>query len=185
MMVIDEVNNLGWFATDRNQPEGMVCVYTFIPSETKEYYNYQEDCFETIRRAAQIHSIAATQTDTKAIQKAQQTLFKLGLEAQTEEKKNDFTFVIDDFTDYHSLDNFKSAEARQLYIDWTAKRESLNKLAQELEEKRERYLHSSSNDRRKMADELLQMEKQFEQLEVEVKNMPKEIRNLEISYVKK
>ena len=185
MMAIDEVNNLGWFATDRNQPEGMVCVYTFIPSETKEYYNYQEDCFETIRRAAQIHSIAATQTDTKAIQKAQQTLFKLGLEAQTEEKKNDFTFVIDDFTDYHSLDNFKSAEARQLYIDWTAKRESLNKLAQELEEKRERYLHSSSNDRRKMADELLQMEKQFEQLEVEVKNMPKEIRNLEISYVKK
>ena len=185
MMAIDEVNNLGWFATDRNQPEGMVCIYTFIPSETKQYYNYKEDSFEEIRNAAQILSIAATQTDEKAIQKAQQTLFRLGLEAQTQEKKNDFTFIIDDFTDYHSLDDFKCAEARQLYTDWVAKRASLNELGQELDEKRERYLHSSSNERNKMTPELLQMEKEFEKLEIEVKDMPMEIRNLEISYVKK
>ena len=185
MMAIDEVNGLGWFATDRNQPEGMVCIYTFIPSETKQYYNYREDHFEDIRNAAQIHSIAATQTDEKVIQKAQQTLFKLGLEAQAEEKKNDFTFIIDDFTDYHSLDDFKSAEARQLYTDWTAKRVALFNLAQELEKKREQYLHSSSKERLNMTDELLQMEKQFEMLEIEVKDMPTEIRNLEISYIKK
>lgn len=184
MMAIDEVNNLGWFATDRNQPEGMVCVYTFIPSETKQYYNYKEDNFEDIRRAAQIHSIAATQTDAKAIQKAQQTLFRLGLEAQTEEKKNDFTFVIDDFTDYHSLDNFKSAEARQLYKDWMDKQETLKKLGQELEAMRNRYTHSSSNERKNMTSELLRMEQQYEQLETEVMGMPKAIRNLEINYIR-
>ena len=184
MMAIDEVNNLGWFATDRNQPEGMVCIYTFIPSEAKEYYNYKEDNFEDIRRAAQIHSIAATQTDQEAVHKAQQALFKLGLEMQTEDKKNDFTFVIDDFTDYHTLDHFKSPEARQLYTTWKTKQEELKKMSQELEAKREHYLHSSSNDRRKMTDELLRMEKQFEQLETEVKDMPKKIRNLEINYRK-
>ena len=134
MMVIDEVNNLGWFATDRNQPEGMVCIYTFLPSETKQYYNYKEDRFEDIRQAAQIASIAATQTDQEAVRKAQQALFRLGLQMQAEVKKNDFTFVIDDFTDYHSLDNFKSAEARQLYIDWEAKQKALDHLAKQLEE---------------------------------------------------
>ena len=183
MMVIDEVNNLGWFATDRNQPEGMVCIYTFIPTETKEYYNYKEDSFENIRQAAQIHSITATQTDQEALRKAQQTLFKLGLQVHTDEKRNDFIFVIDDFTDYHTLDHFKSAEARQLYTDWVVKQEALKKLGQELEAQRERYLHSSSNDRRKMTDELLRMEQQYEQLEIEVMDMPKKIRNLEINYI--
>ena len=183
MMVIDEVNNLGWFATDRNQPEGMVCIYTFIPTETKEYYNYKEDDFETIRQAAQIQSIAATQTDEQAVRKAQQALFRLSLEAQTEDKKNDFTFVIDDFTDYHSLDNFKSAEARQLYTTWIAKQEELKKLGQELEDKRERYTHSSSNERKSMTDELLRMEQAYERLETEVMGMPKAIRNMEIKHI--
>lgn len=184
MMVIDEVNHLGWFATDRNQPEGMVCIYTFIPTEIKEYYNYKEDDFEVIRQAAQIQSIAATQTNAEAIRKAKQTLFKLGLDAQTENKKHDLTFVIDDFTDYHSLTNFKSTEARQLYIDWQAKQEKLVKLGKELEEKRTSYIHSSSNERRKMTDELLRMEQQYEQFETEVMGMPKSIRNLEINYIK-
>ena len=182
MMVVDEVNHLGWFATDRNQPEGMVCIYTFIPSDTKEYYNYKEESFEDIRKAAQIHSIAATQTDQEVVHKAQQALFKLGLKVQTEDKKNEFTFIIDDFTDYHTLDHFKSPEARQLYTDWVAKQETLEKLGQELEAKRERYLHSSNNDRRKMTDELLNMEQQYERLEIEVMDMPKKIRNLEINY---
>ena len=184
MMVIDEVNNLGWFATDRNQPEGMVCIYTFLPSETKQYYNYKEDRFEDIRQAAQIASIAATQTDQEAVRKAQQVLFKLGLQMQAEVKKNDFTFVIDDFTDYHSLDNFKCAEARQLYKDWVAKQETLKRLGEELETMRERYTHSSSNDRKSMTNELLRLEQQYEQLETEVMGMPKAIRNLEINYIR-
>ena len=185
MMVIDEVNNLGWFATDRNQPEGMVCIYTFIPTETKQYYNYKVDNFEEIRRAAQIQSIASTQTDQEAVRKAQQALFKLSLETQAEDKKNDFTFVIDDFTDYHSLENFKSAEARQLYVDWKSKQEKLVKLSQELETERNRYTHSSSNERRQMTDKLLRLEQQYEQLEKEVMDMPKAIRNLEINYRKR
>lgn len=184
MMVIDEVNNLGWFATDRNQPEGMVCIYTFLPSETKQYYNYKEDRFEDIRQAAQIASIAATQTDQEAVRKAQQALFRLGLQMQAEVKKNDFTFVIDDFTDYHSLDNFKCAEARQLYKDWVAKQETLKRLGEELETMRERYTHSSSNDRKSMTNELLRLEQQYEQLETEVMGMPKAIRNLEINYIR-
>ena len=185
MMVIDEVNSLGWFATDRNQPEGMVCIYTFILSDTKQYYRYKEDSMEEIRRAASIHSIAATQTDQEAVRKAQQTLFKLELEAQSEDKKNEFTFVIDDFTDYHSLDNFKSPEARQLYTDWITKQKTLETLSFELEKKREEYTRASNNERRKMAEELLKMEQQHERLETEVMGMPQAIRNREINHRKR
>ena len=185
MLVIDEVNLLGWFATDRNQPEGMVCIYTFIPNEAKSYYSYQDDNFEDIRRAAQIQSIAATQTNPEEVKRASQALFKLSLNVQSEEKKKDFTFVIDDLVDYHSLDNFKCAEARQLYLDWVAQKANLEKLGRELEEKRQQYARASSSGRKKMTEELLQLEQQYEKLETVVADMPKAIRSLEINFTKK
>ena len=43
MLVIDEVSDLGWFATDRNQPEGLVCVYVFVPGG-REKYNSSSLC---------------------------------------------------------------------------------------------------------------------------------------------
>ena len=185
LMVIDEVNNLGWFATDRNQPEGMACVYTFIPSETKQYYKYGEDDFGTIRNAAQIHSIVDTQIDKEAVQKATQALFRLGLDLQDVEKKKDFTFVIDDFTDYHSLNDFKCPEARQLYTDWQSQKETLEKMGMELEEKRQRYTRLSGEERKRISEELISSEQEYEMLETKVQNMPKEIRNLEINYIRK
>ena len=40
MYAIDDYNNLGWFASDRYQPEGKVCVYVFVPNESKTTYDY-------------------------------------------------------------------------------------------------------------------------------------------------
>lgn len=184
MMAIDEINGIGWFATDRNQPEGWVCIYTFIPSETKQYYDYNEDDFKVIRNAAAIQSITATQTNKEAVRKAEQALLKLSLEIPNEEEANKFCFVIDDFTDYHSLDDFKSIEARHLYMNWEAKQEVLEKLTQQLEEKRMLYLQSSASGRRQMTKELRQLEQQHELLETEVMGMPTAIRNLEIKHLK-
>ena len=37
MMAIDEVNHVGWFASDRYQPEGKVCIYIFLYEKTPEF----------------------------------------------------------------------------------------------------------------------------------------------------
>ena len=60
MFVIDEFNNLGWFASDRYQPEDKVCIYVFIPNATKKVYNYEETDPQRLIRLAQIHSIKDT-----------------------------------------------------------------------------------------------------------------------------
>lgn len=185
MMVIDEMNKLGWFATDRNQPDSLVCIYTFIPNEVKQYYDYESGDRKEILKASRIHSIAATQTDEEAIRQAQQSLLKLTMNIASKETKVDFTFVIDDFTDYHSLKDFKNPEARQLYQDWENKKKQLAKQYQQLEAMRVRYTQSSTNDRQKMRAELLSAEKQYETLETEVASMCKEIRNKEITYTNK
>ena len=41
LYIIDETNNLGWFVTDRRQPEGYVCIYIFIPNDSYQVYNYE------------------------------------------------------------------------------------------------------------------------------------------------
>ena len=55
MMVIDEAKQLGWFVSDRYQPEGKVCVYLFIPNDNRERVDSED--VELKRARASIASI--------------------------------------------------------------------------------------------------------------------------------
>ena len=182
MMAIDEINGIGWFATDRNLPDSLVCIYTFVPNQDKQYYDYASDNRLDILKAAHIHSIVATQTDVDVVRKAEQALFMLSLNKSEKDKEDSFTFVIDDFVDYHHANDFKCPEARQLFNDWLGKSASLAKLSRQLEESRVKYSQSSTTERQQMTEELLQMEQQHERMETEVNNMEKDIRNTEINF---
>ena len=98
------------------------------------------------------------------------------------DEESHFTFVIDDFTDYHHVNDFKSEEARKMFTDWQTKCVTLEKQAKQLEERRTRYTQSSKEERIKMTEELLLMEQQYEQLETEVAGMERAIRNTEIRF---
>jgi len=52
MLVIDEVNNIGWFASDRHQPEDKVILYLFIPNQNRIFVQSQDA--EEIRSRAQL-----------------------------------------------------------------------------------------------------------------------------------
>lgn len=132
LMVIDEVNNLGWFVSDRFQPQGKVCIYLFIPFETRESYDTND--FDSIRPMAMLHSIKSTQYDKNAVQAAR-SRFQQML-ANTSEKKtktSGFNFVVYNGIVYFALDQFKSSKARQLASNWeelTAKRNNALKQLQ-------------------------------------------------------
>ena len=74
MYVIDEYNNLGWFASDRYQPEGKVCIYVFIPNESKQVYNYEAMDPKQIVALAQLHSLKTTWKDQKEVDSARKRL---------------------------------------------------------------------------------------------------------------
>ena len=63
MFAIDELNNIGWFVTDRNQTEGKVCIYIFIPSETRQTYSTDKYSMEEIKEFARISKISKTWKD--------------------------------------------------------------------------------------------------------------------------
>ena len=60
MYAIDEFNNIGWFASDRYQPDNKVCIYVFVPNSSKEVYNYESTDEQIIINAASLRSIHTT-----------------------------------------------------------------------------------------------------------------------------
>lgn len=88
MYAIDDFNNLGWFASDRYQPEDKVCVYVFVPNESKQVYDYESTSPEMLQAAASLQCIQKTQTDAAKVRLARQQLAKV-MYGQDEQKKKE------------------------------------------------------------------------------------------------
>ena len=183
MMVVNEIVNLGWFATDRGMPEGKVCVYVFIPNSVRHTYNYETLGFEKMFAYSQISSIADTWQDGDVVRKAQQQLTMLRYEQNDVEKNNDFCFVIDDMSTYNSVADFKCVAARELFLKWQKRVQKLTANNEELEKMRMRYAGSNATGKRSLASEILKQERLNEVEELQLRDAEKEIRKLECEYI--
>ena len=182
LLVIDELNNLGWFATDRNQPSDSVCVYVFVPDDMERYYNYEDGDRRLISRIAGLESIALTQTDPGLVQAARQRLMILRY-GQIGDKSHSFTYTVDDLTVYHEADDFQSADARALFQKWMKLRDEFSRQSAALDRQRTRYAESGTSARNQMRTQLQQLEEEVLEMERMVLSMENEIRTLEINYL--
>lgn len=179
MLAINEMANLGWFVSDRNQPEGKVCVYVFIPNVEKVRVDVASMGYEKALAIANISSIADTQNDETAVRKARQQMAMLMYSRETNRKKVDFLFVIDDHNNYNSLDDFKSEAARNLFQEWQKRSEQYNKELGQLDALRQEYASSSSSVKAKMKERILALESRVENEFSALKGVEYEIRRLE------
>ena len=184
MYVIDELNNLGWFASDRYQPEDKVCIYVFVPNETKIVYDYENTDPTTLKEAASLRSIRTTWKDTDKVRIAKQKLAALIYAKDTEKKEGDFLFIIDDSTVYHTLNDFRSTPARAAYQQVMQKQKDYDMLSKNLEEKREQYAQSNRSQKKALAPGILDLEKRTEQLLKEIEKLTLNVRNEEIKKLK-
>lgn len=183
MYVVDEVNGLGWFATDRNQPEDSVCVYVFIPDDSRTCYDLEQDSLPLIARASRLVSIEETQTDQEAVRTSRQKLTLLAYSNLNNESRNNSAFVIDDFTDYHKADDFKSGEARALFTKWQDMRKRLDESKAQLKQKRDDWAESTKRERESQRAALLKLESDTEALERDIRDTEVRIRNTEIEFL--
>lgn len=184
MYVIDEYNNLGWFASDRFQPEGKVCIYVFIPNNSKQTYNYETMDSEQLIRLAQIHSLKETWKDKNAVTEALQRLEAVINHKPQERRAIDFDFVIDDHTTYHLLGDFKSAKAKQLFQRYQQLEKDFNRQEEKLEGLRQQYASSNKQEKAKMTPAILDLEKRVLQMSGELKVLEVNVRNAEKTNLK-
>lgn len=179
MYVIDEYNNLGWFASDRFQPEGKVCIYVFIPNNSKQTYNYETMDSEQLIRLAQIHSLKETWKDKNAVTEALQRLEAVINHKPQERRAIDFDFVIDDHTTYHLLGDFKSTKAKQLFQRYQQLEKDFNRQEEKLDGLRQQYASSTKQEKAKMTPAILDLEKRVLQMSGELKVLEVNVRNAE------
>ncbi len=185
MMVIDEYNKLGWFASDRNQPEGKVCIYIFIPNDIRKVYDTHIYPEEDLRRLALITCIAETWGDKGAVDEARNRLQEAMTREIVVKKKKDFDFVINDQLTYTVLADFRSAEAQNRMEKWLSRNAELNNQIRQLQMMRDCYSTSNEVQRRQWEKDIIQLEKTCENLRKELKQEAKEIRNMEIRQLNK
>lgn len=175
LLVMDEEKGVGWFASDRFQPEGKVCVYTFIPNERVKTLEIASP--DSLAMRARISSI-------KDSWKAGADYSKLVALARKQvvvkqEKKPDFTFVINDYAVYHSLSDFKNANARDLFSQLMNLNKTLVEKEVKLDEKRQTYSKANKDAREQMTQEMLSAEKEVEDLNAKQEELTIQVRNLE------
>ncbi len=106
MYAIDEINNIGWFASDRNQPKDTVCIYAFIPAESRTTYSNKTYTEEQIRSLARLERIADTWKDGNQRKQALKRLESIDKSAFDSDKETAMKFVINDDCIYTSLEQF-------------------------------------------------------------------------------
>ena len=179
MMVIDEQKGVGWFASDRYQPEDKVCVYTFIPNQDVRLV--QSEDVDSLASRAMISSISDTwkqEMDYSALlDKATATNSDMKVESY------DFEFIINDNLTYHELADFKSFSARELFIRAEEAKKELEQTRVELDEKRQQYVQSSSDNNSSTAMDILRLEKRESELYDQWQTVKIMARNEEIRHI--
>lgn len=180
LYVVDETNNLGWFATDRRQPEGKVCVYVFVPNETRK--GYDMDSFEEVLpNFARINSIKDTWAgEGDIVKEATQRLKTAFNESQSESTSNDFEFVINNSKTYTSLQDFKNAKAKGYAQQWLTARKVYETQKAQLDASRDAYATADNATKKSMAKNILSAEKESQKLAAQISKLEKQIREEEL-----
>lgn len=175
MLAIDELNDLGWFASDRYQPEDSVCIYIFVPNASKKILDYDTTDPAVLRNAATLRSIKETWKDN--VHEAKQRLAALIYSKEEQQRqKGEFEFIVNDNITYTSLNQFHSNEARSMFQQVIQKRKDYDALTKELADKRQQYAEGN----KQMSASILDMEKRAKQLYEEIRTLTDKVRNTEI-----
>jgi hypothetical protein len=178
LYLVDEFNQLGWFVTDRGQGGDTVCVYCFIPNETRRIYDTSTIGRDTLVALANINSIRDTWTDQERVKDALNRLDIL----RTKSKKSaqsQFHFIVNDRITYTNLSQFRNEESRKLANKWLKLVDERNKASEQLEELRKQYSVSRPEKKAELAASILALEQKYEKLIADVRSMEKEIRIFE------
>jgi len=181
LYVVDEFLGIGYFATDRFQPEGKAVVYTFIPNESFLPVDNADEA--TLASRARIESIRDSWRDGKNYQ-AMLVKISETIEHKPVTKKKDFTFVVNDNIVYYTLADFESDAARKIWNTALTLQNRIRSEEEKLDRNRKEYSAADKTRRETLKPSILASETQLATLYAEEKEKTKEARNAEIKYLR-
>ena len=183
MYAADEESGIGYFVSDRRQPEGKVCVYIFILPETRRSYDPLKYTEQQIRDFADITRIADTWGNGNERRAALARLKAIGTTdappaAETASATNT-AIVINDRLTYTSVKDFRSPAAANHYRELLKARERQATIEADLQKTRDRYARADEDGRRLLREVILHNEEQALLLRNSIHTLEKQIRKEE------
>ena len=192
LFAIDEYAHIGYFVSDRRQPEGKACLYIFIPQSSRKTYDPIVYTPAEIRGFADISSIADTwgngEERSAALARYQAISINNMKATNTDAQPDDnavasLELVINDALTYSSARDFRSREAAVLYKQLIEARQQLCLLNEQLEKSRIFYPQAAGAEKKTLQREILQAEAEVIKLHSHIQSLEKETRNAEIKVI--
>ena len=177
LMVIDEAKGVGWFATDRNQPAGRVCLYLFVPNEARPRVSEDIDP-DRLRTLSALTSLRATWpegSDYEPLISAART----NADATSKKQAQGVEFIVNDNTVYYSERDFRSADAAEAFEKAATLRKQAEVVEERLRDAYATYEKSSKADRAQLRAAIRTDERTLDDLRTQIKTWEKRARNAE------
>lgn len=158
MLVIDEETGAGWWASDRNQLEDSVTIYTFVPAEIR--VNYPVD-FPGLTDIAKLSDIKLTQeasSDYKGLRRKIAGLATANSRKSGKSEAPEFNITLPDGRKVTRLTDFNSPMARSAMKDYLAALAEYRSRQDKLSALRQAYAKGDKS----VSTEILEMEKNIE-----------------------
>ena len=180
LYMVDEYHDIGYFVTDRRQTPGYVCIYTFVPNEIRNVYSLENTPQNKIVSLAELYSIKETQTDTRTMREAIVRLQQMKENVYANPADNaEIYFIINDRYTYTSFSQFRNENACVEAHKWQQTKLMFAVESDKLAKLREEYHHGNVNEREKLKEQILNLEKTVENLQETISKQEKAIRSLE------
>lgn len=141
LLAIDELNGVGWWATDRNQLDDELTVYVFVVNDLRE--NYPPD-FEDIISFARIDDYITTQPEDADYDNLLATI--RAIETSKVRKKDEFFINAPGGIVYRRFDELPNVESKSKLRLYLASKDSLDKAEENLLALRKKYAATHSSE---------------------------------------
>lgn len=177
LFAIDEYNNLGWFASDRDSEEGRIAIYTFEPNET----------FKLLDSKSETERIKAAMISDVTIVDTMDVINYEPLEVRAHKPKVEqykIYFVVNDTLIYSDLNNFMSETAQDLYMQYEKAADAFDSTAVVVSKKRVLYSRAqNSDDKAALISEIMTLESTSYDLEEKRDKLLLSARRLEVETI--
>lgn len=167
LLAIDELNGVGWWATDRNQLDDELTIYVFVTNDLRT--NYPADA-ENLTDLAKISDYLATQPEDADYDELLATIRNIDPEARA--KKTDFYFMTSKGRIFHRYDELPDAASRAAMKRYLSATSELEKSEKSLLDMRQEYARSRSSA---LGSRIREEEMRIEQTRAEAKKLRSEI----------
>lgn len=177
MMVIDDVRKIGWFASDRYQPNGKVTIYTFIPNDIKTIIRSEDKDY--IRRAAML------KVYRKAKLRPMTTRTDIDHPQDLQQEENGMNFVVNDSVVYSSVSQFRSPDALKMWPQLHKMITDLSNGKLLLNELRQKYsLTDKAEEQAALKSQIIHLEANNNRLAQDINSITVRVRNAENEFLR-